>query len=187
MAAGPRLFRATDGAVCTAADRVDDRAALVAALTVNPEFLRNAASESGLVTDYRNWQIPLGRRFRALKLWFVMRSYGIEGLRAHIRQSVELARCFEQLVRSDDRFELVAPVRFALVCFRLRHGDETNRRLEDAINATGRVYLVHTVFKGRYVLRYAVCNAADVDSTVRFAWDAIVREADAIVPRTPLP
>src|SRR5207249_7019703 len=88
---------------------VADREALVSALTILPEYLRNAASESGAVTDYRDWQIPLGRRFRALKLWFVIRHYGAEGLRHHVRRHVALGRRFASLVRDDARFRLPEP------------------------------------------------------------------------------
>src|SRR4029453_1488434 len=102
---------------------VADPDALVGALTVLPDFLRNAATESGPVIDYRDWQVPLGRRFRALKLWFVLRWYGAEGLRAHIRSGVALAQEFAAWVRADPRFEVVGPHPFSLVCFRLREGD----------------------------------------------------------------
>src|SRR5690606_28752710 len=101
---------------------VADRAGLVDALTVLPEYLRDAAS--GAVIDYRDWQVPLGRRFRALKLWFVLRWYGAEGLRAHVRAAVAAAARFADLVRDDGRFEVVAPHPFSLVCFRLRASDE---------------------------------------------------------------
>src|SRR5207245_11102423 len=98
---------------------VADRAALVGALRILPEYLRNAATESGAVVDYRDWQVPLGRRFRALKLWATIRHYGVEGLRAYIREHVRLAALFESWVRADDRFEIAAPRTTSLVCFRL--------------------------------------------------------------------
>ena len=88
---------------------VADRKALIQTLSVLPEYLRNQATESGAVIDYRDWQIPLGRRFRALKLWFVLRHYGVEGLQHHIRQHVALAQQFARWVRADERFELAAP------------------------------------------------------------------------------
>ena len=83
-----------------------------------PEYLRNQATESGAVIDYRDWQVPLGRRFRSLKLWFVIRHYGVEGLQHHIRRHVELAQQFAAWIREDDRFELAAPAPLNLVCFR---------------------------------------------------------------------
>ncbi len=101
---------------------VADRAHLVETLSVLPEYLRNAASESGSVIDYRDWQIPLGRRFRALKLWFVIRSYGLVGLRDHVRNHIELANYFASLVASSPDFEVVTDHSFGLVCFRHRGG-----------------------------------------------------------------
>ena len=96
---------------------VADRAALIRSLSVLPEYLRNQATESGAVIDYRDWQIPLGRRFRALKLWMVIRHYGVEGLRFHVRRHVELAQAFASWVEEDPDFELSAPVPLNLVCF----------------------------------------------------------------------
>ena len=108
---------------------VADRAALIQALSVLPEYLRNRATESGAVIDYRDWQIPLGRRFRALKLWFVIRHYGAEGLRAHVRHCVALADWFAARAGESEDFELAAPVSVGLVCFRHRAGDAFNETL----------------------------------------------------------
>jgi len=152
---------------------VADRAALLRALSILPEYLRNQATEAGAVIDYRDWQIPLGRRFRALKLWFVMRSYGLEGLRRHIRHHVDLARQFAEWVRADARFEIVAPVPLSLVCFRLRGADEPNERLLAAINATGQAYLTHTRLDGRFVLRLAVGATFTTARHVEAAWRRI--------------
>jgi len=135
---------------------VADRAALVGALSILPEFLRNAASESGAVIDYRDWQVPLGRRFRALKLWFVLRWYGAEGLRHHVREHVRLAGDLAARVEGDDRLVLAAPVDLNLVCLRHAGGDEATRALHEALNATGRVYLTHTRLAGRYVIRASI-------------------------------
>lgn len=161
-----------------------DRRSLVAALSITPEFLRNAASESGAVIDYRDWQVPLGRRFRALKLWLVIRHYGVEGLRAYIREHVRLAALFESWVREDDRFEIGAPRTVNLVCFRLRgEGAETDRRskaLLDAINASGRAYLTHTTLGGRYTLRMAIGAATTTERHVRETW-SLIRELAAEV------
>ena len=102
---------------------VQKRNDLTSALSVAPSYLQNKHTDSGLVTDYRDWQIPLGRRFRALKIWFVMRTYGIEGMQAHIRKTIAIGKVFEDLVRArDDLFEIVAPSRFALTCFRVKPG-----------------------------------------------------------------
>jgi aromatic-L-amino-acid decarboxylase len=149
---------------------VRDRAALVRSLSVLPEYLRNAASESGAVIDYRDWQVPLGRRFRALKLWFVIRHYGVEGLRAHVRRGVELARRLVELVDADERFELAAPARLSLVCFRLRDGDEANQRLLDAVNASGRAFLTHTRLDGKLTLRLAIGSPYTERRHVEATW-----------------
>jgi aromatic-L-amino-acid decarboxylase len=155
-----------------------DRRALIGAMSVTPEYLRNAASEAGSVIDYRDWGIPLGRRFRALKLWMVLRHYGVEGLREYIREHVRVATLFEEWVRADARFEVVAPRTVSLVCFRLRGEDGPNRRLLAAINASGRALLTHTTLPGpdgkdRYVLRMAIGATPTREPHVRAAWDLI--------------
>ncbi|MEU4334236.1 pyridoxal-dependent decarboxylase [Micromonospora lupini] len=160
---------------------VADRGELIEALTVLPEFLRNAASESGAVIDYRDWQVPLGRRFRALKLWFVLRWYGAEGLRAHIRSGVALAARFADRVRADDRFELAAAHPFSLVCFRLRADDDTNAELLARVNRTGRVLLTHTRVGGRYVLRLAVGSPQSTETHVDEAWTLLTDAAKDLV------
>jgi aromatic-L-amino-acid decarboxylase len=170
-----------------AADRFDcdafwvaDRAELIEALAVLPEYLRNAATESGAVIDYRDWQVPLGRRFRALKLWFVLRWYGVEGLRAHVRAGVALAAEFADWVRADERFEVVAPHPFALVCFRLRGGDEANEELLRRVNASGSVYLTHTRVRDQYVLRLAIGSPRTERRHVEAAWDLIQQAASEL-------
>jgi len=128
---------------------VADRAALVGALSILPEYLRNHATESGSVIDYRDWQVPLGRRFRALKLWAVIRWYGAEGLRAHIRGHVELAQRFAAHV-------------------------EATRAAMERVNASGAAYLTHTVLDGRIVLRLAVGSPKTEDRHVDAVYEALV-------------
>jgi aromatic-L-amino-acid decarboxylase len=152
---------------------VADRGELVEALTVLPEYLRNAATATGAVIDYRDWQVPLGRRFRALKLWFVLRWYGVEGLRAHVRSGVALAARFAERVGADERFEIAAPHPFSLVCFRLRAPDRVNQELLRRLNATGTLYLTHTRVRERYVLRFAVGAPATGPAHVDAAWRTI--------------
>jgi aromatic-L-amino-acid/L-tryptophan decarboxylase len=156
---------------------VADRAALVGALSILPEYLRNAATESGAVIDYRDWQVPLGRRFRALKLWATIRHYGAEGLRHHVREHVALAREFADWVRADERFELAAPVPLNLVCFRHRAGDAANQRVLDRVNASGRLFLTHTKLDGRLVLRLSIGAARTERRHVAAAWAAIQEAA----------
>lgn len=148
---------------------VADRSALVSALSIVPEYLRNTASESGEVIDYRDWQVPLGRRFRALKLWFVLRWYGAEGLRHHVREHVRLARGLAGRVEADPRLVVVAPARLNLVCFRHVDGDDATAALHHALNATGHVYLTHTRLADRYVIRASIG-----------AWTTEQRHVDAL-------
>jgi aromatic-L-amino-acid decarboxylase len=152
---------------------VADRAALVDALSIVPEYLRNPASESGTVTDYRDWQVPLGRRFRALKLWFVLRWYGAEGLRHHVREHVRLADGLAARVSGDPRLVVAAPPRLNLVCFRHADGDEATETLHRALNATGRVYLTHTRLADRYVIRVHVGAWTTEERHVDGLWELI--------------
>jgi aromatic-L-amino-acid decarboxylase len=162
---------------------VRDPAALLSTFQATPEYLRTAYDAD--VVNFRDWGIQLGRRFRALKLWFVIRSYGVEGLRAIIRRHVALARELAGWVEDDPDFELMAPVRFGLVCFRWRPAarsdeelDALNARLLAEVNATRERYLTHTRLGGRYVIRLVVGQRATERVHVRGAWEA-VREAAA--------
>ncbi len=156
---------------------VRDRAALVRTLSVLPEYLRNAATASGEVIDYRDWHIPLGRRFRALKLWFVMRHYGVEGLRRHIGQHIALAQRFAEWVAAHDAFELAVPAPLNLVCFRHVGGDAVNQRIVETLNASGALYLTHTKIAGRYTLRLCVGGTYTEARHVEAAWQAITAAA----------
>ncbi len=158
---------------------VADRAALIRTLSVLPEYLRNAATESGAVFDYRDWHIPLGRRFRALKLWFVIRHYGITGLQQHVRYHVALAQQFSQWVRDHDDFELLVDPLFTLVCFRHKAGDTFNEQLLHALNATGKLYLTHTKLRDQYTLRMSIGATHTKLRHVQAAWKLICDTADA--------
>jgi aromatic-L-amino-acid decarboxylase len=149
------------------------RKELIDALSILPEYLRNKASESGAVFDYRDWQVPLGRRFRALKLWFVIRAYGAEGLRYHVRQHVALAQEFAGWVRESEEFELAAPVPLNLVCFRHRGGEAANQRLLDRLNGSGELYLSHTKLEGKLTLRMSIGQTRTEARHVRAAWEKI--------------
>jgi aromatic-L-amino-acid decarboxylase len=156
---------------------VADRKALIQTLSVLPEYLRNKATESGAVIDYRDWHIPLGRRFRSLKLWFVLRHYGIEGLQFHIREHLRLAQEFASWVEQDSRFELAGRPPLNLVCFRLKSGDEANQRLMDALNRSGDLYLTHTRLNDRLTLRLCVGQTNTTERHVQAAWTRIQEEA----------
>lgn len=157
---------------------VADRAPLVDALSVVPEYLRNAASTSGEVIDYRDWQVPLGRRFRALKLWFVIRHYGASGLAHHVARHVELAQRLASWVGADDRFVLAAPCRLNLVCFRSASGDEETQRILDAVNASGQALLTHTRVDGDLVIRASVGQTTTEAANVERLWGLLVDAAE---------
>ena len=165
---------------------VADRAALIKTLSVQPEYLKNKASESGGgesggVFDYRDWHIPLGRRFRALKLWFVIRHYGIEGLQSHIREHVKLSQEFASWVEADDRFELVVQPPLTLVCFRLSRGsDETNQQLLDDLNRSGKLFLTHTKLDDKLTLRFSIGATYTERRHVEQAWALIQQTASAL-------
>ena len=135
---------------------VADRAPLIASLSILPPYLRNAASESGEVIDYRDWHVALGRRFRALKLWWVLRSYGAAGLRAHLREHIALAAELGRRVDEHPRLERVAPVSFALVCFRHTDGNAGTDAVAAAINAHPDLFVTPSVIGDMHFVRVAV-------------------------------
>jgi aromatic-L-amino-acid decarboxylase len=169
---------------------VAERKHLIETLSILPEYLRNQATESGAVIDYRDWHIQLGRRFRSLKLWFVIRHYGIEGLQHHVREHVRLAQEFAGWVRSDSRFELAAPAQLNLVCFRLRAGEHTNQdqanqdranqALMERLNNSGDLYLTHTKLDGKIALRFCVGQTNTQARHVERAWERIQEAAGKV-------
>jgi aromatic-L-amino-acid decarboxylase len=156
---------------------VADREPLIRTLSILPEYLRNRATESGAVIDYRDWQIPLGRRFRALKLWLMIRHYGVEGLRHHVRRHVGLAQEFASWIAGHPDFELLAPVPLNLVCFGHRAGDEAGQAIMDYVNRSGRASISHTRLKDRLVLRVCVGQSQTEERHVRALWDLLEEAA----------
>lgn len=159
---------------------VADRQTLINTLSIMPEYLRNQATESGQVFDYRDWQIPLGRRFRALKLWFVIRHYGLEGLQYHIRRHVELAQTFAEWIRASASFELVVEPALTLVCFRYKGSDLANQVLIDRLNQSGALYLTPTKLNNRLTLRLCVGQTHTEYAHVSRAWQLIQETAATI-------
>ncbi|MBN1481035.1 aspartate aminotransferase family protein [candidate division KSB1 bacterium] len=159
---------------------VRDRQALIDTFTLMPEYLRNKATESGAVIDYRDWHIQLGRRFRALKLWFVIRHYGIEGLQFHIRQHIRLAQIFADWIRASQDFEIVVEPPLNLVCFRHLGGDAKNQKIMDKLNADGHIYLTHTRLNNQLVLRMSIGQTKTEERHVRRAWELIQEAAQDI-------
>jgi len=160
---------------------VADRKLLIQTLSVLPEYLKNKATESGAVIDYRDWHVQLGRRFRALKLWFVLRYYGVEGLQFHVREHVRLAQQFAEWIRDDERFELVVPPPLNLVCFRLKGGDELNQQLMDALNRSGDLFLTQTRLSERLTLRMSIGQTNTEERHVERAWKRIQEEASRLL------
>ena len=152
---------------------VADRETLIRTLSVVPEYLRNQASDSGQVFDYRDWHLPLGRRFRALKLWFVLHHYGVDGLRLHIRRHVEIAQQLLRWMQADQRFEIMAPAPLNLICFRLIGPDQPNEELLRRLNASGKLYLSHTKLNGKFTLRMCVAQTNTEIQHVQAAWEQI--------------
>jgi aromatic-L-amino-acid/L-tryptophan decarboxylase len=146
------------------------------AFSLVPEFLRSPDDALNL----SEVSIPLGRRFRALKLWAVLRCYGTSGLQEKLREHLRLAELFETLVREEEGWQVTAPRLFSLVCFRREGSDEDNERLLERVNDSGEVFLSHTRFAGRYQLRLAVGNFRTTEEDVRLAWDVLRREATAL-------
>jgi aromatic-L-amino-acid decarboxylase len=152
---------------CLFTRRPDD---LRGAFSLVPEYLRTS---EGDVTNLMDYGPALGRRFRALKLWAVIRCYGREGLRRLIREHVRLAQLFASWVEAEPGWEICAPHPFSVVCFRREGSDEANEVLLDRANASGEVFLSHTKLHGRYVLRLAIGNARSTEADVARAWDVL--------------
>ncbi len=166
---------------------VRDPGDLIRTFEIHPEYLKTGVDAK--VKNYRDWGIPLGRRFRALKLWFVIRSYGVEGLQEILRKHIRLAREFRGWVEAHPRFEVMAPTPFSLVCFRLNDGrpeaelNDLNMSLLGAVNGSGRAFLSHTTLRGRVVLRLAVASRTTEERHVAAAWELIQRKAEELTGR----
>jgi len=156
---------------------VADRSVLIKTLSILPEYLKNQATESGAVFDYRDWHIQLGRRFRSLKLWFVIRHYGVNGLRYHIQEHINMAQQFADWVRTSEEFELIAPAPLNLVCFAHKKGDDFNKKLLETINSRGKMYFTHTVINGQFVLRMCIGQTNTEAEHVVQAWKTIQETA----------
>lgn len=165
---------------------IKKRKDLIDALSITPSYLRNEFSESGLVTDYRDWQIPLGRRFRSLKIWFVLRTYGINGLQAHIRKHIKMGEVFHDLIKSkSDLFDIVSGPSFALNVFTVKGKDlEESKKLTsqvyELVNGRGEIYLTHTVLHGVYAIRVVSANPLAEESFIRKAFDVLVKATEEV-------
>jgi aromatic-L-amino-acid decarboxylase len=164
---------------------VRDAATLIRTFEILPEYLKTRTR--GRVNDYRDWGIPLGRRFRALKLWAVIRSYGVEKLQETVREHIRIAHMLARLIGTENDFELMAPVTLNTVCFRYRPAGLTdeqinalNERLNHALNDSGKMYLTHTSLGGKYVLRMVTAQTTVAEQHVLNAWQMIKEYASAL-------
>ncbi|KAI3826008.1 hypothetical protein L1987_00047 [Smallanthus sonchifolius] len=174
---------------------VKERIDLTKALSNDPELLKNKASDTKKVVDYKDWQIALSRRFRAMKLWMVIRSYGVTGLQEVIRKHVKLAKYFEALLFADNKFEVVVPRNFAMVCFRVSplalatvandsSNEDSNRltqTLLESLNGSGVVYMTHAVIEGVYVIRVAIGSTLIEEKHVSMLWDMVQEYASNLL------
>ncbi|KAJ8726397.1 hypothetical protein PYW07_001095 [Mythimna separata] len=158
---------------------VKDGYDLVRAFDVQRIYLDDVKTENK-IPDYRHWQIPLGRRFRSLKLWTVMRVYGAEGLRKHVRDQITLAQYFAKLVRADERFIVEPEPSMGLVCFRLKEGDIITKKLLESLTAKKKVFMVAGTYRDRYVIRFVICSRLTVKEDVDYSWKQIKDETDLL-------
>ncbi|XP_023713317.1 aromatic-L-amino-acid decarboxylase [Cryptotermes secundus] len=158
---------------------VRDKIRLTSALVVDPLYLQHGYSHAAI--DYRHWGVPLSRRFRSLKLWFVIRNYGISGLQKYIRHHIRLAKRFETLVRKDKRFEVCNEVKLGLVCFRLKGTDELNQKLLSNINASGKIHMVPASVNEKYVIRFCAVVQNATEEQIDYAWDVITEFATELL------
>ncbi len=160
---------------------IKSREVLTSALEILPEYLKTDSSKKDKVIDYRDWQISLGRRFRALKLWSVIRYYGTSGLQNYIRNHIELAQYFFRCVKNDNRFEIMAPAPLNLVCFRAKGDDELNQVLLKYLNDSGKILMTHTKLKNSFTLRFCVGQTHTNMNHIKRAWDLITDGLDKFI------
>ena len=159
---------------------ISDKEALIKSLTINPEYLKTEVSDLDTVFDYRDWQVPLGRRFRALKLWSVIRYYGISGIQSHIRGHIKAAKILSDLIMHDNRFEIMAPTVLNLVCFRYKASDQFNTLLLNKLNKSGALYLVHTKLNNKYTIRFSIGQTNTTEEHVVNAWKFILKTTEGM-------
>ena len=159
---------------------VQDREKIINAMSVVPEYLKTKDGEAGAVINYMDWSIPLGRKFRALKLWHVINYYGVEGMQKYIKENVEDTQTLRKWIEEDGNYEIVAPTPLNLVCFRHKNGNEFNLKLHEKINQSGKTYLTRTKINGNYILRFSIGQPTTTIDHVRKTWDFIRVTANSL-------
>ncbi|CAF0936975.1 unnamed protein product [Adineta ricciae] len=158
---------------------VRDKFALINAMSVDPLYLQHKHAQQAV--DYRHWGVALSRRFRALKLWFTIRSYGVEGLRHYIREHCRLAKVFELLLSADPRFDIIGDVTLGLVCFRLKGSNKLSQKLLLSLNDSGQIHMVPSMVNDLYIIRFAVCAKHATDDDMHVAFHVIQEHADNVI------
>ncbi|MGE5420801.1 MAG: pyridoxal phosphate-dependent decarboxylase family protein [Chloroflexota bacterium] len=165
---------------------VKDAASLIRTFEILPEYLKTRTR--GKVNDYRDWGVPLGRRFRALKLWSVIRTYGVKGLQEKVRHHIEIAAKLKESISKEPDFEIMAPVTISVVCFRFRPQGLTeeelnnvNEKLNHLLNDSGKIYLTHTTLRGKYTLRMVTAQTNVTMEHVEKAWELIRDSARKLI------
>ena len=158
---------------------VRDSLDLIKLFDVNPLYLKHDYEKE--ISDYRHWQISLGRRFRSLKLWMVLKSYGVKGLQENIRHQIQQAKLFEEMVRKDERFEVVNDVLMGLVCFRLIGDNALNEELNKRVNEARKIHMTPASVNGKFVLRFVVASRLTENEDIQFAWDEIRHHAEILL------
>jgi aromatic-L-amino-acid decarboxylase len=159
---------------------VADRSQLINTMSILPEYLKNKTSNSESVFDLRDWGIPLGRRFRALKLWQVINYYGVSGLQEFIRSHMESTKVLRSWIDSDENFEIVAPTPLTLICFRHINGDAFTEKLLNTINESGKAYMTHTKLNDQYIIRFSVGQTSTTIEHLKETWNYIVKTSNNI-------
>tara|TARA_B100000902_G_C27292843_1_gene908209 strand:+ start:255 stop:1691 length:1437 start_codon:yes stop_codon:yes gene_type:complete len=152
---------------------VKDRKYLLNALSILPEYLKNKATEKNDVIDYRDWGIPLGRRFRSLKLWNVINYYGINGIQEYIRTDMRITQELKSWIEADENFEILAPTPLTLICFKYKANDDFNEKLLRKMNASGKMYMSHTKLNGKFAIRFSIGTSTSTKDHVKSTWRRI--------------
>lgn len=157
-----------------------DASKVVNSFNVERIYLQHDRDQHTQVPDYRHWQIPLGRRFRALKVWITFKSIGAQGLRDHVKKHINLAKYFENLVRNDKRFEVVAKPTLGLVCFRVKGVNRLTENLLHRLNDRKKIFLIQAEHRGKHFLRFCICGMNPKEEDITFAWNEILSQVNLV-------
>lgn len=160
---------------------VADRSQLINTMSILPEYLKNKTSTSESVFDLRDWGIPLGRRFRALKLWHVINYYGVSGLQEFIRTHMENTKILRSWIEMEKDFEIVTPTPLTLICFRHTKGNNFTEKLLNTINESGKAYMTHTKLNDQYIIRFSVGQTSTTIDHLKETWNYIVKTSKGMI------